>query len=268
MSQTIYVSGAERGCGSLKKGGLYATSELSPNGTLNVWAWVLGQPWEGGLNVLAAGMPPRVQLEINPQATLKSAYLWLAEWKADADPNSEIPTWGLADHVGGKFYTPLNFALECQQRGPSRRLTPTNARKWASQVPFPIFFTTNVYPLWSSMAAAEDFLYNAMSKDALEEGAGALGIGRGEFSPLFTPTWKWEEWGLYAGQNPGKGHYLTEAFHYLDLYKGRVAPRPTYRIEAVFGASWITHVVQVLDKDEEVDDELAQAGVVKAVIDG
>lgn len=264
---TIHVSGEARGCGSLQKGGCYATSEFGPGGTLLPWSWILGQPWLTGLNVLAAGMPPRVQVEINPQATLKSAYLWLAEWKAAADPSSDIPTWGLADHVGSKFYTPLSFAEECRQRGPSRRLTPANAKKWAAQVPFPIFFTTNVYPLWASQAAAEDWLYNCLSKDSLEEGAGKLIVESSNIYFDWNPTWKAEGWGLSKGCEWGELHTLAaEGFHYLDLYKGRVTPQPEHRIEAVFGASWITHIVQVLDEADEVSEDLAQAGVVKAVI--
>jgi hypothetical protein len=36
--------------------------------------------------------------------------------------------------------------------------------------------------------------------------------------------------------------------------------------EAIFGGSWITHVVQVLDADTPLSPALEDAGIVKAII--
>ena len=168
---TIILDNAPRGCGKLKKGACYATATAHPGGNLRAWTWILGEPWEGGHYVDGAGVPPRTQIEVNPSMSLTWEYIWRYEWtKPGYDsgtgcPPLDIPGFGIADHVGSKFYTPLAFARECAMRGPSRRLTPSNAKKWAKRVPFPIVFTTNQWPVHPSKEKLEEWLFAQVKRE-------------------------------------------------------------------------------------------------------
>ena len=107
----------------------------SPGGILRAWTWLLGEPWQLGHYIDGAGVPPRTQIEINVRHTVMREYIWHWEW---AEPSAEcgtgcpeldLPGFAIADHVGSQFYSPMSFARECALRGPSRRLTPDNAKK-------------------------------------------------------------------------------------------------------------------------------------------
>lgn len=263
---SIVLNNAPRGCGQLKKGGCYGGGLMSPNGTLRVWTWILGEPWLGGHNVDGASVPSRTQIEVNPLETLHWEYIWRTEWGLPQyDPetpavNPEIPQWGIADHVGSCFYRPEQFAIECAQRGPSRRFSPANAKKWAKRVPFPILFTTDLYPYFEDEASV-----NAWMKAQIERENAAEGIETNWKDPSWLPTWYDPEFTIYAGGKQAARSPMLDLFYYETAGKPPLPQREQYR--TVFGISWITFVTYVAEPDEEVPEDLAEAGVVKGVLE-
>lgn len=270
---TIRISNAPRGCGRLKKGGCYGISEMVKGGTLAPWTWLLAQPWETEpLHMIwcSGYIPARSQVEIDPRATLLECEIIpfkdSSEWTHDRDffeqVAKEVPEYGVADHVGTCFYTPWEFAVECMTQGSSRRFSRLIAKKLARHTPFPIFFSHSDIPSLENHEQAYALLEHALEDQSNRD-----------FRAPWYPTWYEEDFGLKAGDYNGEGHAMVKVLEYLSKEATENKTRKVaYDIiadyeEAVFGASWITEVVQIVGEDEEVEESLAAAGVQKGVLE-
>lgn len=266
---TIYISNAPRGCGRLQKRGCYGISTLSASGTLALWTWLLAEPWDGGPRhnqhmIWCMGeIPARTQVSINPRVTLlhnELMYEMSSSEEIQKDKLSFVPDHGLADHIGSCFYTPWEFAEECVARGASRRFTPAMAKKMASQTPFLMFFSHHDIPIPEDRAEADTLLGQACGGQRVAPGPKTWGA-----------TWLEEGFGLKANDYHGGGHAMVDVLEYISAEtsktKGRKVPLQYQYEEAIFGASWITDVVQIVDENEEVHPALAGAGVEKGVLE-
>ena len=265
---TIYVSNARRGCGVLVPGAVYGISQMVAGGTLAPWTWLLAQPWEDRLHMIWCDgyIPARTQVEINPKATLLECEIIPFEdnsgWTHQSDVACEVPEYGVADHVGKCFYTPWEFALECMTLGTSRRLARPVARKLAKQTPFPIFFSHSDIPLFENFDQAYAVFLRALETQT-----------NGGPQASWCPTWYEDDFGLEVSDYNGDKHAMVDVLGYLSKEAAENKKRKVrYNIianyeEAVFGASWITDVVQIVGEDEEVEESLAAAGVQKGVLE-
>ena len=241
------VSNRARGCGKLKRGGCYLQGRKGPGGNLKSWSWVLGEPWFGGRN-LYADNPSRSIIQFNGVVSLlsdeivESIYLPDSDQYAEREHLAHIPARCLLDHVGAAYYTPWQFAMETDIRGPSRRVTPDFAAMIAEiGIPIPIFFTHKI-PVCESVERAVEY-------------ATALLLERADVSVL-TPTWHDRRWGITSGKYAGGDHLWMGVLRILDDEPQYLESLPA-SLEMIFGVSWITEAVYVAREGEtELPDYL------------
>jgi hypothetical protein len=252
--QPIVLDGRPRKCGNLQKGGCYGFAEVGEGGSLKAWVWLMAKPIN---NMIRCDVPDRTQVIIDPQMTLNESQLWLAEWQEKPKITFPhlllVPGVGIADHVGKKFYTPFEFALECVERGPSRHLSPQIAKQLAEIVPCPVFFSHDEIPQPEDEKQLADLLaiIDPVSSDVMID--------------MFT-TWLAPGFGLVTGSPSWTNHPLVQILAALDHLKPKDKTEIKHS-QALFGVSWITKVAYILeDEEKEVPEDLAEAGIIPAVI--
>jgi len=264
----VILQDVERGCGTVKKNGVYLIAEKGLGGTLSIWTWLLGCMLEDELtsSIFCDGnIPPRTQIRINPQETLRQSLFWPHEWGFKDGPTfNNIPIFGLADHVGSNNYTPISFAKECQVLGPSRRISRDLAGDFADKTPFPIFFAHSDVPVWKTKASLDRFTSWALLDEMLTVREHAVyASGR---------TWDNPTFGFGDVDYHGNDHLGIALMAALDEAKEQKLEIPKeaqpVMLEAFFGASWVTKVIQVKGEDEDVDENLAKAGVYRGIVEG
>lgn len=273
MHDPHYEPDPPRGCGRKVPGGFYAEADFAPPGPLNAWTWCLGDGVEGGFNCTAV-IPPRRALFGNLAATLAVGEFISLDVPFDPHTtgvslaykrlSNRTSREALFDHVGAVHYTAASFADEVRLLGPSRRMPPQMARIVAGMVPLPAVYT---FPLprfrtEAQRAAVIDLL--PLLIDDLE--------------PVSTTaTWMETDWGIYAGMDDGRAHYMRPLLGILDRIQNEwdlVGANPYYRqmrallddaplVETPFGVSWITKVNYVPKPDDPagIAANLAQFGI-------
>jgi len=291
---TVSINTAPRKCGDVKKGGAYGGAEQAQGGILRS-AWLVGEMWEGAESPcipVGEELPYRTQIEINPRASLNRGTLTDASYIVmHGDHPTSIEQWGLADHVGEAFYkTPYSFAKETIARGPNRRVTLSNAKLWADNVPFPVLFVHNKVPVFKSQLQAEKFLSWASAHEWIEASKLRTAVNdwadrnklpdlismaetmiewrkalaRDESTLCWRPTWEGQLFGMHDKADTGKGHLgvcVLEALN--NIGKHSKIPedlRPDFD-RAVFFASWFTYIAVAVEDESEFDDDLSQYGI-------
>lgn len=269
-----------RRCGSSKKANsFYAEGgELSEQGTLYPWTWLLGDGLEKNIFL---EIPPRQLQLLNPVLTVL-----FRTFMPPTGPSVPIPEdkrWqydhlitamsvpGIGDHVGTQFYTPYNFSLETVEHGASRRISPQMAKALGVAIaqfgPLPMMFTHKEIPAFrdeQEMTAIKNHITNC------------IGIGniswRGYFSQ---PTWSHDNWGMYArrGQWTGFTHFMIPILMFLDEIKCNwkehkdddiwIRAKKFFRgirfTEQTFGLSWLCKVTYTTPAEgEEPTDEVLE----------
>jgi len=294
----ITLDTTPRKCGNIKTGAFYGGAEQKDGGTL-CSAWLLGEMWMNArYPCIAVGeeLPDRVQIEINPRLSL--AVGMLMEHGVGVDRGTKptgIAQWGLADHVGATYYkTPYSFWQEVKERGPNRRMTPANAKRWADKVPFPVLFSHKRMPVFKDQLQAEQFLVWAAAHtphtdlidqcvcDYADRTIVPDGIGvtesivewgklllEGVPGLVWKPTWKSEYFGMDSGSSTGKRHPGTAVLTVLDSIKRTTdIPedlRPEYN-RTLFMASWFTYVCQAVEDEAGFPDDLYFQGIVPGIM--
>lgn len=243
------ISDAPRECGHLKESGFYLTSgSLSAGGNLAPWTWALGEGVIGGAN-LSLTVPPRLTIPIHLAATLQSGRVTqsvdpLLAFGPPLDRLAERPL-ALADHVGSRYYTPMQFAEECRTRGASRHVTLELAKLVAGRLPMPILFTHKDMPY--------------VDRRVLDEMAEWVGDPA---RMSFGRTYDEPDWGITAKDDHGDDHWIISLLHLLNRDgKGRNKPdllklMPPHLAESILwneqgiGISWIVDAVYVIAEDD------------------
>jgi hypothetical protein len=257
----------------LVAGGTYLGGSFGPNGTLETWTWLLGTHVEGFYNLLVSA-PARQMKIINLPYTLGTGRL---VEDLDATPEMvvppevaalllELPRAAVLDHVGSQHYTPHQFAEECRQHGPSRRVNPDIAAQIAPFLPLPIIFTHSDMPIIENYPGLDDVL----------EWQG-YPAGTYQCEPtFFDPAWGLRvkrDSGTKTQPYNGEKHWavgtlkaLHQCYSGKKLNKGLIPEAPRSAIglhEATFGVSWLTRATYVVRGDESVEqlDEYRNRGI-------
>lgn len=250
------IDNARRGCGHLVKGGFYARGDrFTRTGALASWTWALGDMVDVGHNLLLEA-PPRTQTLINLPASLARG-----EVVTNMEPTAEmalwpalqsLPTVAVLDHVG-RDYTPYSFAMECQARGPNRRITADAARIIATLAPVPVIFTHAWMPLPDEGLAVQWY-----------DTAIGLNYGNPNRPARLGPVFDDPNWGVRSIDGRGADHWSIPVLHMLsDMAEGRPKPlsaflqppaSSTYLAEQAFGISWFTGSIYVTQGTETPDE--------------
>ncbi len=271
----------KRGCGTKATDACYAEGgEMSPDGLLQRWSWVLG---DGVNENLYLEIPPRQVIMINPVATLTLGALIGNDWPYEIPEHLQevfnhlalsTRDSGIADHVGAKFYTPLSFAKEILDYGPSRRISKDMAKELATIIftegPIPMLFTHNRVPTFRH---EEDRVRALMLvRECYEQQFDTTGLNWDDFD-YTGATWLNPKWGMYRGQWTGQNHYMLPIFttlHIMDTMWNQVMKYEEWRrfkdffsdtnhvafLEQPFGMSWLVKVTYTLDGEGLADPDM------------
>lgn len=256
-----------RGCGTKVEGACYLGADMGAGGMLSPFTWLVSS----GVAEDPAGhfstVPHRgcylgdMALSLVVGETILDGFappsLTDSEGLARySDYRAKMGRYNLMDHVGQESYRPMQFANEVRAYGPSRRVPEAVAALIVDLVPIPVIFFTPL-PVWRSMDAF-----------ATAVGLAEVVCARGEADIADTrtePTWDWEEWGVFAGNNHGDLHgtaVIMDAYERLTTAphtygQTREAQRLTRLLDAArwkqqpFGVSFITRVDYVLKAGED-----------------
>lgn len=264
------IANPQRGCGTLMPGGTYLGGSFGKNGTFKPWAWLLGTHVEGFLNLLVSA-PARQMKIINLPYTLGTGRLvddLDATPPMDVPPEVEalllaLPRAAVLDHVGSANYNPYQFAEECHEYGPSRRINPDIAAQIAPYLPLPILFTHSDMPMIDSYHGLDPLL---------------TWQGYPEGSYQCEPSFFDPAWGIRskreADTKDGSEHWIVGTLRAFNerCYQGKKlnksaipdALRKTISLhEAIFGVSWLTRATYVISgtESEEQLDEYRKRGI-------
>ncbi len=272
----------ERGCGTKKNDAYYLEGDVGDDSPLWAWTWVLGDGLDHVISIARYQIPTRGVVGINPAVTLlKECFV------GDRDPIvlgigekegyeyflTKTKNAGSADHIGHQYYTPMSFAREVMQYGPSRRVPPQTAAFFANIFqrigPFPMFFSHSQIPLFAGIR----------QRDAIYEIVDEL-LPKTDYQPWLNACWKYDEWGQYAikNQDAGHKHYLVHTLDILDFGARLKSVRREPALnemwvrlrkmfgnvrfeEQIFGASWMTKVIYTLpleNKEAAAEKALAE----------
>lgn len=258
----VEINSAPRKCGSLKRDSYYAGGQITAGGMMNPWVWLLAEPWDIDLgtgedilqNTLWYSVPPRAPIEVNPRETFRRNAVWLAEWPSeDGDDYLNIHNFGLADHVG-QMYTPWTMYEETEDRGPNRKISGKNARRWAGEIPFHILFSHSHIPVFPNIEHAFKFLQYCASRQFCSC------FPQYSDPKTWRPTWELDGFGPRGGNLDGRFHPMVQVLKALEALKWKLRGfsdmgiRVEYR-EAVYGMSWLNYIAYTGDLSEE--DEAA-----------
>lgn len=257
-----------RGCGHLVKGGFYLRSEMGRSGTLVPWAWCLGESVIGGAN-LSFTVPARQTQVCHMRSTLATRQFSTEDRMKGLSMVrglADLPDFALMDHIGESNYTPYSFAMECQQYGPSRRVSRAVASRLVAEnmLPIPIIFTHPQMPVVDA-----DF------KNVLALWAIDLEKPHSQTQVVPDVTCYRENWGILAkSKDCGNDHWIVPVLKYLHERNGKgkkhlteimpaVLAENTLFIEQAVGVSWLTNAVYVVRGDEPNDDlgNIAGSGI-------
>jgi hypothetical protein len=253
----MYKANPKRGCGTKKKGGFYLEGgELDEGGTL----WTATYFFGSGLLVdmdsirgVNIQVPPRQMNIHNIPGTIANAQLEpatskfvpvdTANWTVYQNlKGKRVKRLGIIDHVGSSYYTPWTFSEETRMLGPSRRTTEEFAFTVAALIqrygPIPVLFTHSEIPVFETAVDREDALTTLMMEPSRK---------------MLEPTWLWEDFGMYAGMDPGNTHYMRHILRAMD--SGETFDN-VMTIEQPFVASWYTRVTYTLPEDGRINDKI------------
>ena len=259
-----------RGCGQKKEDAFYAECESAPGGNLQRWIHILD---DGGTEheLPLWYAPPRKSIMFNPQASLVAneivrdgdEFSFLDE---DVDLfvslKGRIPSRGLVDHVGGKFYSAYSFYQETMAHGPSRRMSRDSAVTLARYIhkygPCPIFFTHSRIPVIGPEQRGEVERVCVACLDSLEIK-----------EDRWQRTWENQDLSLFrggSGYNGNRSIMLAVLSIVSQLEKNWKNRRnnPAYQAakelfdsvqfaERPFGATWITRISYTVPSDDVID---------------
>ena len=274
----------ERGCGTKQNNAYYLEGEVGEDGPLWMWTWVLGDGLDHNISIARYQIPTRGVVGINPAATLLKESFVGSDYPISMSPVeaegyeyflTKTKNMGSADYVGHQYYTPMAFARETMEHGPSRRVPKKTAALFADIFqkigPFPMFFSHARIPLFADI----------FQRDGIYEMVDEV-LPKTDYRPWFNACWKYDEWGQYAikNQDAGHKHYLVHVLDVLDFMKKimldtmphKPAPDDAWaqmpRLfedvrfeEQIFGASWMTRVTYTLpqeNKEEAAEKALAE----------
>lgn len=257
---TIKVDATPRGCGKLKKHGVYVGSTMSAGGLYRA--------------VVPLLIPP--VFEVAPRRLITYTSRDFETWMAMFDPNLEpieLPhSHVLLSHVG-EMYSPLEFMTELAERGPSRRISPSDVPDPAL-LPMPIIFTHSdavirgregerVSPWMRSVASL------ATAPPPPIGDVHTVGFDEDPFDCTWLrPGFSWYSDGcdLY--------HPYVEVYSLLATLKERREYSSFVELNGlqfqagIFCGSWITHAFWVPGhEDEELPGHLRAKGVYRAEIE-
>lgn len=220
-----------------------------------VWSWVLGDGLMGGVNCLVPVRPGRV-FRGDPAASLALGELmpeWVVKYVHFRRDERRGLYERLVEKVGreGIFYrvpwkgvSPLQFARDWET-GRWRADVPwTNSWDLVGKFPVPIFFMHGRMPLFrDGEQRAEAWDLAAELVETMVE---------------MDATWRRPGWGLGPDDDRGEGHYLwavLKVIGLIDFYWPDVADMEPWQrarrffrgvkfVEQVFGASWVTRIVE------------------------
>lgn len=271
---TIELSNEPRGCGKIQEGAVYMGAPLGV-GPLAKWAWVVGKLWDSdedeSIRYSPDILPNRQQVEIDWAGTKAAGRLTDEPVEKD-----DGPLFAVADHIGSCYYSPWSFYLETISRGPNRRVRRDMAKLWARNVPFPILFGSKDVPWFDSQEHAERFLFWAVKEGLIPLSKFHPPGDAGSTLKIFiascdwTPTWTGKYF-LSSSGNNGAGHpamLVIKALEQAGWEELEIPPAayPSSFQRVIFGASWVTRICQVLDDKDDLDSDLAEAGVLKAIV--
>lgn len=280
----------QRGCGHLKAGGFYARGSFGMGGTLNAWTWALGSHIIGSLNLLIEVAPRLMQVIKLPETLQAGRFI-----SATSDEQIEIthpalkrlPKLAILDHVGSRYYTPSEFAHEVDQYCASRRIPEQIAGQLAGHTPIPVFFVHSKMP-HIEREHADEFRQWVQTTAWERQKAHALAVWESAEAPIvpslleeqLQPSFINPNWGLRSADDNGSAHWIIQALRVTsaeaghkskDLYK--TVP-PTLRkalmpLPAIFGASWFTDLVYVVDGTESKErlNEIQGHGVEPVMVE-
>lgn len=248
----IDVSAAERGCGKLKKGGLYLGASMSASGSLLTLVPLL----------------PAAEFEVAPRKMILMSTAELAGQMALYDytiPSIPIPhSQVLVSHVGKRFYTPFSFMQELKDRGPSRRISPQDLPD-ISAFPIPIIFTHDEAQILNKDGGMPKWLMDSAAVPGILD---------------YVQSWKdfhytWDTpgfgWDIEADTIMMLHHPMFHIYkHLVELKEQRKYTRflrehQVYLEPGIFCGSWITHAFWVpTDDGADMPDELLEKGVYQA----
>lgn len=266
-----------RRCGGSKKPNSFYLEggEFSDTGTLWPWVWLLGDGIEDNIYL---EIPPRQMQLINPVLTiLFQTFMPMGgpkvpipkdrRWVYDHLHNgTSVP--GVADHVGAQFYTPFNFALETQELSASRRVSSQMARALSLAInqygPMPMMFTHSDIPSFRNVAE------RGVALAHVKECMGYIN-GDDDHVVFMQPTWKHDNWGMYASRKQWIGHtqFMVPVLRFMDAIKCNwkelkdqdcwVNARKYFRglryTEQTFGMSWLCQVTYTMPAGGETPDK-------------
>lgn len=271
-----------RGCGTKKHDAFYLESDMSKDGPLHAWTWVLGDGLDHVIPIAVNQVPRRIPVLFNPAATLVketfvgSDVVQFSPIEKDAYEYFLTKTKGIgvADYVGSNNYTAASFAAETARYGPSRRIPRTSAAMFLEIFqdigPFPMWFVHADIPMYQNITQAA--VVNGYAKDALSAISDYLDFD----AQWFKPVWRYDSWGQYAikNQDAGHDHYLVPILKAIDVIERNdpldralldsaniewewLRDEFTNRFVAAhfepqfFGASWMTKVTYTLPEEDK-----------------
>lgn len=274
----MYNPNPPRRCGGGKKtNSFYAEGgELSSEGTLHPWTWLLGDGLEKNIFI---EIPPRQIQLLNPVLTIMFRAFMPASGPSVPIPKGKRWLWdhlmnamsvpGIGDHVGTQFYTPYNFALETIELSASRRISPQMAQALGIAIstfgPLPMMFTHKEIPAFRNEAEMAAMMLHVSNC-----------LGAVMFDEMYhQPTWTHDNWGMYARRNQWtcNNHFMIPVLAFLDAmrndwkkYKYDVdwqAAKKFFRgirfTEQTFGLSWLIKVIYTTPAEgEEPADEVLE----------
>lgn len=268
----MYHANPPRGCGSKKPNSFYAEGgEFSSDGALYPWTWLLGDGLEQ--NIFMSIPPRQIQL-LNPILTI-----FFQSFMPASGPSVPIPefrkweyehlkdatsTPGVGDHVGSQYYTPFSFAVETEELSASRRVSPKVAKALALAInqfgPLPFMFTHKDIPSFRSPEELQVTMNHV-----------ATCMGKNLDSLFMQPTWKHDNWGMYARRSQwiGYQHFMIPVLIFMEILKENwgefkddlawIDAREYFRglryVEQTFGMSWLCNVTYTMPPDEAQPDK-------------
>lgn len=264
-----------RGCGTKQHDAYYMEGDVGAGGALWAWTWFLGDGLDNYIWISPKDVPVRGTVVANPAACIIEQVFIKGEvpYEADLilkdyyrDMLTRTRHIGSADHVGSKYYSAWEFALETREYGPSRRITKKMAKVFAELFmkygPFPMLFAHKL-PVFNSQSQRDHVL------EAVQACTTETINWQGKW---FDACWEYGEWGQYAreGQDNGYRHFMVPVLQaigewersmslvpdgYVDEHWARAKEqfKKLRYIEQVFGASWMTGITYTLPKEGDKD---------------
>lgn len=230
INEMIQLAGNDekggRGCGEAVDEGYYLTGAdpdmWVADGDANKASLFMGSGVDddGGGNIYAGSLVPSIgMVEINPRASILNGEVALsggddifgiADGGRYYSLKERVPSFGFADHVGAKHYTPYQFLDELRRLGPNRKVSKTFAQYCANSglLPAPVVFFHDKIPVFDT----DDDRLNVFANACVITGS------KPDYYE-FGASWSHDDWGLYGEFQGGQNHMMEVILKAIDTLK-------------------------------------------------